>query len=471
MKLFHVTYWVMCFSSFSFLFWLLHNKKFLYTISSVNKQKGTSSIMLTSIPAFDKINFNGGNLSSDGGAILLMEYLRSSELLSQLQSIPFLDPRNNPLFSNSAILSQCICRSILGYHNQSDQKVLIEDPLLSVYTSACSQPTVSRFFDRVQYSSCEALRELITSMACDYVNKNIDNPILDIDSTFVSTNGNQDGAAYIFHYSDVGFHPLCINESNSKLLLSTLLRTGAVYSSYGTIDLLNRVLPFLNNNGNIRLRGDSAFYNTELLQYLEENRITYYIRAKGYNALHKAAEDDLYSKGVEPFTYTQSDPYYGDIEYKVAGKQGRRIVYKAYWVVNEKKEQELIPCIYAVVTNDTESGAKEVMDFYEARGASENFNKEFKNDFDAGTLSHTQFDKNEMEFLISAMAYNLFHIYQAEILENEDQKITMNTYRIRYQKIAVRVIHHARQITLSFSSAYTKQNTFLRYWNKVVLQS
>lgn len=71
----------------------------------------------------------------------------------------------------------------------------------------------------------------------------------------------------------------------------------------------------------------------------------------------------------------------------------------------------LIPCIYAVVTNDTVSPAKEVMDFYEARGASENFNKEFKNDFDAGTLSHSQFDKNEMEFLISAMAYNLFHIY------------------------------------------------------------
>lgn len=30
----------------------------------------------------------------------------------------------------------------------------------------------------------------------------------------------------------------------------------------------------------------------------------------------------------------------------------------------------------------------------------------------------------------------------------------MNTYRLKYQKIAVKVIQHARQVTLSFSSAY-----------------
>ena len=159
------------------------------------------------------------------------------------------------------------------------------------------------------------------------------------------------------------------------------------------------------------------------------------------------------------------------MQYAIAGKKTRRIVYKAYWVVDQHNQQELIPVIYAVVTNDTEHDAKYVMDFYEARSASENFNKELKNDFSAGILSHESFNANDFEFLIKSLSYNLYHIFQMEVLEKDDQKLMMNTFRIRYQKIATKVIHHARRVNLSFSSAYRNQNTFLRYYNKVVIQS
>ena len=91
------------------------------------------------------------------------------------------------------------------------------------------------------------------------MNKNIVDPILDADSTLVVTNGNQEGAAYIHHYAEVGYHLICINESRSELLLSARLRTGSAYSSNGVIDELKNVLPFFDNNGNIRFRGNSAF--------------------------------------------------------------------------------------------------------------------------------------------------------------------------------------------------------------------
>lgn len=71
-------------------------------------------------------------------------------------------------------------------------------------------------------------------------------------------------------------------------------------------------------------------------------------------------------------------------------------------------------------------------------------------------------------FLISSFAYNLFHIFQQTILESNDQKMRMNTYRMKYQKIAVKVIRHAREIALSFSSAYKHQHSFKNYWNKVL---
>ena len=76
--------------------------------------------MLSSKTHFGKIDFNGGNLSSDGGAILMMEYLEHIELIEQLRGIPFNDSRFLPAYSNTAIMFQCICRTLLGYHNQTD---------------------------------------------------------------------------------------------------------------------------------------------------------------------------------------------------------------------------------------------------------------------------------------------------------------------------------------------------------------
>ena len=108
------------------------------------------------------------------------------------------------------------------------------------------------------------------------------------------------------------------------------------------------------------------------------------------------------------------------------------------------------------------------MDFYELRGASENFTKQLKNDFDAGHLSHSGFLENEMQFLISSMAYNLFHIFQDTILAGNDRSITMNTFRLLYQKIAVRVSSHARKLKLSFSSAYKNKKKFMNYWDLVM---
>lgn len=91
-----------------------------------------------------------------------------------------------------------------------------------------------------------------------------------------------------------------------------------------------------------------------------------------------------------------------------------------------------------------------------------------KDDFDGKRVSHSKFSKNEFEFLLSGMCYNIFHLFQIKILEKEDRKIRMKTFRNKYQKIAVRVSKHARKWTLSFSSAYPNQDTFIYYLNKIL---
>lgn len=424
--------------------------------------------MLDCAPNFDNIDFNGGNLSSDGGSILMLQFFRNIGIQSKLKTIPYEDHRSLPLYSNHEIQSQLICRSMLGYFNQADQAVLKNDPLLSLYFTPCSQSTVSRYFDRVTNKTNIMMKEEVTKLACAHVNKYVQEPIIDADSTLVETYGKQEASEFIHHYNEVGFHPLLINEFNSMVLLSALLRTGSAYSSNGIIGELKTVLAHMYNRGTIRFRGDSAFYDTELLKYLEDEGITYYVRAKGFTALKRASLEDMVAKDIDWWQYSANHPYYGELRYEI-GQSGikRRVVYKAYSIM-ENGQISLLPVVYAVVTNDEEKEPKEVMDFYEQRGASENFTKEFKNDFDAKHLSHSDFFQNEMEFLISAMAYNLFHIFQNQILRGADQNITMNTFRLMFQKVAVKVIRHARKISLSFSSAYSNAKQFMKYWNLVL---
>ena len=423
--------------------------------------------MIQTNSLFDKINFNGGNLSSDGGSILLSQFLEKINLKKLLDSISFVDLRHLPVYSNTNILFQQIIKCLLGYNDQSDQKILINDPLLSLKSLICSQATVSRFYDRVSLNTTNEFKKIITQLAYDFVNTNIDDPILDADSTMVTTCGNQEASAYIHHYQKNGYHPLVINEYHSKLLLSSLLRTGSAYSSNGIIEELEQIFTQLNNTGNIRLRGDSAFYRRDLFKYLENNQVTYYIRVKNFKKNIRESVMDIVINQVDWNDFDYTEPYYGEYTIQINKTKKRRIVYKAFRLEKGGMLQ-LVPMVYCIITNDFEKSPKEAMDFYEARGNSENFTKELKDDFNGGNPSHKEFVKNEMDFLISSLAYNLYHVFQQTILEEKDQTIRMNTYRLKYQKIAVKVIQHARQVTLSFSSAYKNKTQFTQYWNKVL---
>ena len=422
--------------------------------------------MIQTNTIFDKMNFNGGNLSSDGGSILLTQFLEQMKLKELLKSIPFVDSRHLPVYSNTNILFLQIIKCLLGYNEQSDQKVLINDPLLSLKSLICSQSTVSRFYARVSLNTTNEFKKIITQLACDFVNSNIDDPILDADSTLVTTCGSQEASAYIHHYQENGYHPLVINEYHSKLLLSSLLRTGSAYSSNGIIEELEQIFSQLKNNGNIKFRGDSAFYRKDLFKYLENKKVTYYIRVKNFRKNIRESVMDMVMNQIDWNEFDYTEPYYGEYTNQTSNPK-RRIIYKAFRLEKDGMIS-LLPMIYCIITNDFEIKPEEAMDFYEARGNSENFTKELKDDFNGGILSHKEFVKNEIDFLISSLAYNLYHIFQKRILEEKDQTIRMNTYRLKYQKIAVKVIQHARQVTLSFSSAYKNKVQFTQYWNKVL---
>ena len=104
---------------------------------------------------------------------------------------------------------------------------------------------------------------------------------------------------------------------------------------------MDSIFAYLNNDGTIRFRGDSAFYDTKLLEYFEDKNVTYYIRAKSFKALRRILTGDFAcDDSAEWGEYYYDCPYYGETEYET-GKCGikRRIVYKAYWVFEENGQR------------------------------------------------------------------------------------------------------------------------------------
>ena len=143
------------------------------------------------------------------------------------------------------------------------------------------------------------IKEHIQRLGCDYVNRHVENIILDVDSTKTQTHGHQEASAYIYHYGVNGYHPMMINEYNTKLLLSSNFRTGAAYSSNGFINELKEVLAHLDRKGKtVSMRGDSAFYNTEFMDYMHHEDIQYYIRAKSYEKIQNMIIEHLEDNGI-----------------------------------------------------------------------------------------------------------------------------------------------------------------------------
>lgn len=89
---------------------------------------------------------------------------------------------------------------------------------------------------------------------------------------------------------------------------------------------------------------------------------------KGFASVKNAVFDDICDKNIDFQAYTEDHPYMDEIQYTISqSNQARRVVYKIYGSM-DKKQQELLPTIYCVMTNDDSLSAKEVMKFYEERG-------------------------------------------------------------------------------------------------------
>ena len=233
-----------------------------------------------------KINFDGGDLSSDAGLLLIKEFISKLGIERLLnRSFKTNDSAVFRYHTDRDNLLQMIYMIMAGYFEDDASDELTKDPIFRAVlekSALASQPTVSRFFNRMDEDTLKQFQEISQILRKRIYSIQMPQAvILDLDSTLLAAYGKQEGRAFNFHYRSNGYHPLVCYDGITGDLIKIQLRDGAAYSCTGVTDFLQPILDeYLNDYPTIHLllRGDSGFATPDLYKQCEENGTSYVIR-------------------------------------------------------------------------------------------------------------------------------------------------------------------------------------------------
>ena len=411
-----------------------------------------------------RLNFDGGDLSSDAGLILLNEFISKmgfdralSEMFKTNDTASF---RWHTDYQN---LMQMIFQIFSAYFTDDCADELTDEPVFTAVLdkpALASQPTLSRFHNRMDADTLEQFHEIGRALRCSAYSVEMPKAVLmDLDSTLLETYGKQEGEAYNFHYGAHGYHPLLCYDGLTRDLLRTGLRKGSDYSSKDVCEFMQPLFDeYLNDYPGISLllRGDSGFATPGLYEQCENNGASYVIRLKDNATLRKLAGDlDAELTEITRDNIVDYAVVYGEFYYQAnSWDYPRRVVCKV-----EKPAGQMAHLNTFIVTN-MDSSPEKLIKFYCKRGSMENFIKEGKNGFDFAAVSSSSEIVNANRFQLHVLAYNLFNLFRRLALPESMRTCMVDTIRLKLIKVAAKVVRSARRIYFKLCSSCPYKDAF-----------
>jgi hypothetical protein len=410
------------------------------------------------------LRFRGSVITSDGGLLAYRE-LDDAVGLTDTGADTLADARTgkNGRHLLGGLLRQSVFGRLAGYEDVNDAERLCRDPAMrwvvgdrAITGSAASASQMGRF-----ETEWLARPENLTALA-DLPGRWIDKVhtrrpprviVLDMDSSESPTYGGQEGSAYNGHFGCTCYHPLFVFNQLGDLERSAL-RSGNVHSADGWRGVLEPVVARYRGTAKRRyFRGDAAFANPEIYEFLEAEGYGYAIRLPT-NSVLQGKIGHLLSRpvGRPPLEVRR---YYASFSYQAQSwKKPRRVVAKVEW-----HPGELCPRVGFIVT-DLARPAERIVGFYNHRGTCEQYIKEGKGAVKWTRLSCRSFAANAVRLQLHALAYNLGNFMRTLAMPKTAEPWSLTSLREKLIKIGAKVVSHGRYVTFQMAEVAVPRQMF-----------
>jgi hypothetical protein len=418
--------------------------------------------------------FTAGQVSSDGGSVLLREADRKINLLGRLAGC-FSDGRSPLLVKHplSEMLAQRIYGLALGYEDLNDHEQLRTDPLLAVLSGKrdldeplAGKSTLNRLeltgrsgrYHKIGYS-CEALDRLL----CDLFLESHATPpaeiVLDLDATDIPLYGHQPERFFHGYYDGYCYLPLYIFAGDQ--LLCARLRPANQDAAAGAKQEVSRIVTQVREHWpktRIVLRADSGFCREELMGWCEANQVDYVFGLARNQRLSKIIGAQIEQARILHQTTGRAARVFTEFDYitRKSWSRARRAVAKAEYLDKGENPRFVVTSLTAEQWPDQDLYEK----FYCARGEMENRIKEQMCLF-ADRLSTDEMKGNQLRLYFSALAYTLMEALRRLALKGTAwAQAQVDTIRLKLFKIGAIVKISVRRVLLEMSSAYPWKNIY-----------
>ncbi len=418
--------------------------------------------------------FTAGQVSSDGGALLLREVDRRIRLLERLAGC-FSDGRSPLLITHqlSEMLAQRIYGLALGYEDLCDHEQLRSDPLLALLSGKrqleeplAGKSTLNRLelvgrtgrYHRIGYAA-ESIDRLLVDL---YIESHSGTPaevVLDLDATDIPLYGHQPERFFHGYYDNYCYLPLYIFAGDQ--LLCARLRPSNQDASAGALEEVARIVAGLRQRWpevKIVLRADSGFCREQLMGWCEQNHVDYLFGLARNQRLRRIIGKQMHQAQLEHEATAKAARVFTEFDYqtRTSWSQPRRVVAKAEYLDKGENPRFIVTSLPAQLWAAQDLYEK----FYCARGEMENRIKEQMCLF-ADRLSTDEMKGNQLRLYFSALAYTLVEALRRLALTGTAwAQARVDTIRLRLFKIGAIVQVSFRRVVLRMSSAYPWKDLF-----------
>ena len=280
--------------------------------------------------------FDGGEITSDAGGVLLREVEQRTRILGRLSEC-FTDHRDRDRTEHSvgALIKQRVVGLCLGYEDLNDHDELCRDRLLALL---CDRDDLTGEFRRVESDQGKPLAgkstlnrleltplegpepkykkivadpagmdELLVEVFVEAHPEPPQEVILDVDATDDPLHGKQEGRFFHGYYKRYCYLPLYVFCGDH--LLCARLRSSNRGAADGVVEELKRIVRRLREawpQVGITIRGDSGFSNDELMAWCEEEGIDYVLGLAKNDRLKRRIEAQM--EVVRQFQQASGEP-------------------------------------------------------------------------------------------------------------------------------------------------------------------